>query len=152
MAVANYCDSNRKHRCLLCGTVSCCGWVFPGLYGRPYGCASPYKHPDRVLCGSSPGKWTGKIQSQVQWAAVQSSNGILPAAQRTSGRSPFSTAWCEEIHSGDAGSCRTRRYRRTSQDCTSCHGYFWAFHKCFCCRKPCCWCSFELLPTHRREE
>lgn len=25
MAVANYCDSNRKHRCLLCGTVSCCG-------------------------------------------------------------------------------------------------------------------------------
>lgn len=24
--------------------------------------------------------------------------------------------------------------------------------KCFCCRKPCCGCSFELLPANRREE
>ena len=63
MAAADHCDSNRKYCCLLCSTVSCCGWVFPRLYGRSYGCASPYKHPDRVLCGSSPGKWTGKIQS-----------------------------------------------------------------------------------------
>ncbi len=73
-----------QHRCLLCGTVSCCGVIFPGLYGRPYGCASPYKHPDRVLSWKLSGKmnWKNSKPSSMssstifKWNTTSSSKNV----------------------------------------------------------------------------
>ena len=93
MAVANYCDSNRKRRCLLCRTVPY-GDIIAGLYGRPYGCASPYKHPDRVLCGrATPGKCNlkGNLKpsSMSRRSTIFKWNTIQLKGSR---ESPFSTA------------------------------------------------------------
>ena len=65
LAAADHRYSDCQHCSLLCGTVPCSGWKFSRLPDWLYGSTSLNKHPDCFLCGSSPKKWAGKIQSGI---------------------------------------------------------------------------------------